>query len=254
MPEQLQKILDRVVEWWKKFSNKQRMLLISLTAVVILALVILGVVVSRPSYTTLIDCQNAKEASQVKDLLDGEGDIDYKVTDTTHFEVNKKDENKANWLLGSNNIDTTGFDLSDPNIKDYIDGSFSTTEADKQKLAKSYMEDKLENVLAANDLIDSAKVTLDIPDDDGTLISRMQESSASVSLALNGSRTRRIRWRALWQPPLEMIRQTRLPFWIRRHPKSCFREQIRMMMPRLFPTVWTSKTALRIPWSMVSRM
>ena len=44
MPEQLQKILDRVVEWWKKFSNKQRMLLISLTAVVILALVILGVV------------------------------------------------------------------------------------------------------------------------------------------------------------------------------------------------------------------
>ena len=187
MPEQLQKILDRVVEWWKKFSNKQRMLLISLTAVVILALVILGVVVSRPSYTTLIDCQNAKEASQVKDLLDGEGDIDYKVTDTTHFEVNKKDENKANWLLGSNNIDTTGFDLSDPNIKDYIDGSFSTTEADKQKLAKSYMEDKLENVLAANDLIDSAKVTLDIPDDDGTLISRMQESSASVSLALNGS-------------------------------------------------------------------
>ena len=105
MPEQLQKILDRVVEWWKKFSNKQRMLLISLTAVVILALVILGVVVSRPSYTTLIDCQNAKEASQVKDLLDGEGDIDYKVTDTTHFEVNKKDENKANWLLGSNNID-----------------------------------------------------------------------------------------------------------------------------------------------------
>lgn len=74
----------------EKFSNKQRMLLISLTAVVILALVILGVVVSRPSYTTLIDCQNAKEASQVKDLLDGEGDIDYKVTDTTHFEVNKK--------------------------------------------------------------------------------------------------------------------------------------------------------------------
>ena len=87
------------------------------------------------------------------------------------FEVNKKDENKANWLLGSNNIDTTGFDLSDPNIKDYIDGSFSTTEADKQKLAKSYMEDKLENVLAANDLIDSAKVTLDIPDDDATVVS-----------------------------------------------------------------------------------
>lgn len=187
MPEQLQKIINRIAEWWKKFSNKQRMLMISLTAIVILALVILGVVVSRPTYTTLIDCKNAKEASQVKDLLDSGDNIDYKVTNTTHFEVNTKDENAANWLLGSNNIDTTGFDLSDPDIKDYINGSFSTTEADKEKLAKSYMEDKLENVLAANDLIDSAKVTLDIPDDDGTLVSRMQESSASVSLALNGT-------------------------------------------------------------------
>ena len=187
MPEQLQKIIDRIAEWWKKFSNKQRMLMISLTAIVILALVILGVVVSRPTYTTLIDCKNAKEASQVKDLLDSGDNIDYKVTNTTHFEVNTKDENAANWLLGSNNIDTAGFDLSDPDIKDYINGSFSTTESDKQKLAKSYMEDKLENVLAANDLIDSAKVTLDIPEDDGTLVSRMQESSASVSLALNGT-------------------------------------------------------------------
>ena len=24
MPEQLQKIIDRVVAWWKKFNNKQR--------------------------------------------------------------------------------------------------------------------------------------------------------------------------------------------------------------------------------------
>ena len=56
-----------------------------------------------------------------------------------------------------------------------------------RNLPKAIWKIKLENVLAANDLIDSAKVTLDIPDDDGTLISRMQESSASVSLALNGS-------------------------------------------------------------------
>ena len=186
MPEQLQKIINRIVEWWKKFSTKQRMLMISLTAVVILALVILGVVVSRPTYTTLIDCANSKEASNVKDLLDGEGDIDYKVSNTTHFEVNKKDENKANWLLGSNNIDTLGYDLSSPDVKDAISGSLSTTESDKQKLWKNYLEEKMASDLAANDLIDSAKVSLDIPKDDGTLLSRTQESSASVSLALNG--------------------------------------------------------------------
>ena len=59
MPEQLQNIINRVVEWWKKFNTKQKALMISLTSIVIVALVILGVVMTRPTYTTLIDCENA---------------------------------------------------------------------------------------------------------------------------------------------------------------------------------------------------
>ena len=62
MPEQLQKIINRVVEWWKKFNTKQKALMISLTGIVIVALVILGVVMTRPQYTTLIDCENTKSS------------------------------------------------------------------------------------------------------------------------------------------------------------------------------------------------
>lgn len=186
MPEQLQKVLKRLMEWWKKFTNKQRMLMISITAVVILALVILSVVVSRPTYTTLIDCENAKEASQVRELLESDGSIHYKVSNTTHFEVSTKDENKANWLLGSNDISTLGYDMSKADLSKVVNGSFATTEADKQKLYKEYLETKIAEDLASNELIDSAKVSLDIPNDDGTLLSRTQESSASVSLALTG--------------------------------------------------------------------
>ena len=186
MPEQLQKIIDRVVAWWKKFNNKQRALMLSLTAIVIVALVILYVVVTKPTYTTLIDCENTKVASQVKDLLDSDGTIDYKVSNSTHFEVNVKDESAANMLLGSNDIATAGYSLSGPDLSSVVNGSMSTTEADKQKLYKNYMEEKLAKDLTANDLIDSATVALDVPTDDGTLLSQMQESSASVSLALNG--------------------------------------------------------------------
>ena len=49
MPEQLQKIINRVVEWWKKFNTKQKALMISLTGIVIVALVILGVEIGRAS-------------------------------------------------------------------------------------------------------------------------------------------------------------------------------------------------------------
>ena len=45
MPEQVQKILNRILEWWKKFNTKQKALLISSTAVVLVALVILGIAV-----------------------------------------------------------------------------------------------------------------------------------------------------------------------------------------------------------------
>ncbi len=186
MPEQVKKILDRMVEWWKKFNTKQKALLISLTSAVILALVILAVVVSRPTYTTLIDCENTKQASQVKELLDGDGTIRYRVTGSTHFEVNTEDESAANMLLGSNDIATAGYDLEQADINSVVDGSFSRTEADKQKLNKKYLETKMAEDLAANNLIASAKVSLDIPKDDGTLIAQVKESSASVSLALTG--------------------------------------------------------------------
>jgi flagellar M-ring protein FliF len=189
MPEQVQNILNRVLAWWKGFSRKQKALMISLTAVVILALGILVAVVSRPTYVELIDCEDSKSANEVKELLDSDGDIDYKVTNITHFEVNEKDENAANWLLGSNDIQTSSYDYSDPDITSIVGNSMTQTESDTQKLYKEYKEKKMAADLAANDLIDSAKVTLDIPDDDGTLVSRMQESSASVSLSLTGDMT-----------------------------------------------------------------
>ena len=54
MPEQVQKVLDRILEWWKKFNTKQKTLLISIVAVVLVALAILAAVVSKPKMVTLV--------------------------------------------------------------------------------------------------------------------------------------------------------------------------------------------------------
>lgn len=35
MPEQVQNILNKITEWWKKFNTKQKALLISIVAVII---------------------------------------------------------------------------------------------------------------------------------------------------------------------------------------------------------------------------
>ena len=50
MPEQVKKILDKIVEWGKKFNNKQRVLLVSAFSVIMIALIILGVVMTTPTW------------------------------------------------------------------------------------------------------------------------------------------------------------------------------------------------------------
>ena len=80
MPERIQQILNRIVEWWKNFSTRQKALIISIAAVVAVAFSILGFVMTRPTMVNLITCDSAKQASSVKDLLDSNS-ITYEVSD-----------------------------------------------------------------------------------------------------------------------------------------------------------------------------
>lgn len=100
MPEQVQKILTKITDWWKKFTTKQRILLGSIVAVIILALVILAVVVGKPNMVTLIECSSTAQAGEVKDLLDNDGSISYQMSDDgLTFYVDEKDNAAASILL-----------------------------------------------------------------------------------------------------------------------------------------------------------
>ena len=181
MPERVQNILTRIKDWWAKFSTKQKTLLISITAVIVLALVILAVVINQPDMVPLINCENTKQASEVKGLLDGEGISFDLSSDGLNFSIDKKDLSNASILLGSNGIPSEGY-----SIDNVFDGSFSSTESDKSKKYQLYLEKKFEEQLATISNIETASVSLSIPEEDGTIISMGQETYASVILELNG--------------------------------------------------------------------
>ncbi len=181
MPERIQQILNRILEWWKQFTTRQKALIISIAAVVVVAFSILGYVVSRPTMVTLITCDDTSEASSVKDLLD-ENSITYELSsDGLTFSVNQEDQANASILLGSNNIPSSGYSISDA-----VDGSFSTTESDKNKKYQAYLENKFATDLASISNVESATVTLSLPTDDGTIISKDEQAYASVILQLSG--------------------------------------------------------------------
>ena len=180
MADRLREIPQRLLAWWNKFTSKQKTIIISTAAGIILALAILGTVLTRPQYVTLVTCESTKEASDIIELLEGDG-IEYKVTDDgLIISVRKESLATATLLLGANGIPADSYSLNDA-----LAGGFSTTEADKEKTYKLYREKRLEEIMMSVPAVTAAYVTLSIPTDDGTLLAEKEESYASVMLDLN---------------------------------------------------------------------
>ena len=180
MQERLRNIPKQLLEWWNKFSVKQKTLIASIFLVVIIGLVIVARVLTTPTMVPIRTCENTKEAGEVKQLLEGEG-IDYEVSsDGLSFSVKSQDEANAAILLGQNGIPASGYE-----INNVFEGGFSTTEADKSKKYQLYLEDRLAQQLQMVDKIDGATVKLSMPVDDGTVLALEEDTYAAVTLTLN---------------------------------------------------------------------
>lgn len=182
MPEQVKQILDRIIEWWKKFNNRQRILLISAFSVIMIALVILAVVMTTPTYENLHTCKDYAEAAKIKELLATDETIEYTFNEKTlTFTVKEEDLGAASMLLGSNQVELTTY-----SINNVVDGSFAMTEADKQKKYQDYLEQKFADHISQLTMVESATVNLTLPEDDGTILSREESATAAITLNLSG--------------------------------------------------------------------
>ncbi len=185
MAERVKELLNKVLEWWNKFSTRQKTFIISAGAGVILAFAILISILMKPQYIVLLNCETTKEASEVTELLEG-ASLDYEVSDDGYqIKINKKQQSEANLLLGANDIQSYAY-----TIDNVTDGGFTTTESDKEKRYELYMETRLANdVIGKFKSVKSAVVDLYIPEKTGTLIAAEEESSATIILELEGEFT-----------------------------------------------------------------
>lgn len=158
MPDIVKKYLDRIKEFWNKYNKKQKTIFIASVSVVVIALVILGVVLAQPQTVVLRYCSTASEATEVRELLNS-NDISCTVGSNFEIIINADDEIEAQLILGSNNISSNGFSLSDA-----LSGGFSQTQDDKEKLYKEYLEKKFAERLKLIDGIKDAQISIDFKD------------------------------------------------------------------------------------------
>lgn len=182
MADKGKELLNKILEWWNKFSAKQKTFIIAAAAGIIVAFAVLATVLMQPQYVLLLNCESTKEASEVTTLLEEQG-LDFKVSDDGYqIKINKKQQSDANLLLGANDIQAAAY-----TIDNVTDGGFSTTESDKQKRYELYLETRLaDDLIAMFTSIKSAVVDIYIPENDGTLIRSEEESSAWILLELSG--------------------------------------------------------------------
>lgn len=185
MADKAKELLKKIQEWWNKFTSKQKTIIVAAVTVVVLAFTILFSVFSQTKYELLRVCDTTKEASEIVEMLEGEGIAHKETDDGLRIEVDAKQMSTASLLLGANGFTAAGY-----SIDNVTDGGFSSTESDKQKKYNRYLEERLENdFIGAISTIKNAYVTLNLPENDGTLISKNEEGYASIVLELDGEFT-----------------------------------------------------------------
>lgn len=185
MADRVRELLNKVLEWWNKFSTRQKTFIISAGAGIILALAILITVLTRPHYIVLLNCETTKEAAEVTELLEGEG-LDFEVSDDGYqIRINQNQQSEASLLLGANDIQSYQY-----TIDNVTEGGFSITEADRERRYELYLESRMANdILKLFKQVKNAVVDYYIPEQDGTLIASKEDSSVWIVLELEEEMT-----------------------------------------------------------------
>ena len=172
---------QRFINWWEKFSRRQKITISAIAVFTIIAFAVLIFAATRPKYVIIHKSQSAKEANEVIELLNS-NEIGYITSiDGLDISIDRKDYTKANLLLGSNRISTEAM-----TIDNVTSGGLFSTESDTQKKYIVYLQDFMKEELESYSFVKSAAIQLNIPEQDGTLISRNKESYAAVQLELSG--------------------------------------------------------------------
>ena len=181
MMDRLIAIKDKILEFWNKYTSKQKTIIVCVVLAIFFALVLLGYFLTRPVYTDLVRL-NGETATEFDDALESAG-IDYKKeSDTqgnTTFRVEQSQYSDAVLLMGENKIVD-----EEMTWEDALAGSMTETSAEKQTKATLALQSSIRKGLLEFEGVEDSTVYINRPVDDGTIFSEKKETAVSVAFKL----------------------------------------------------------------------
>ncbi len=160
MPEFLSRILKPIQEFWTGLDKSQKIRIYITSGIVIVAVSIGLFLLTKPSYTTVINNADPTDIAEMQKILTDKG-ISYKLTDDkTGIIVNVKDSDTAHFELVTAGYPKNGLTFADAlsSIK------INTTESDKKHIWQQLDESDIARQLKLIQNVKDASVTLTIPE------------------------------------------------------------------------------------------
>jgi len=160
VPEFIKKYLDQFREFWGSLDKSQKTRLYITSAVVVVAVTISIIILTRPQRIVLFTSTDRKQIGEMINILNENGIWNEAGNDGTSIIIDKKDNNRAQILLAQSGYPKEGFTFADA----ISSIGLTTTQKDREQIWKHQKISDLEAKLEMLDNIEEAAVTLAVPE------------------------------------------------------------------------------------------
>ncbi len=187
MQERLKEIPTRILEFWKRYSSKQKTIIIAIICLVLVAIGITAYLVSRPTWTRFQSFSTLEDASKMTDALDEQG-ISYRSSDNgLTLYVKEGDMTNALYVMSDNGLTDTGYTWDQA-----FDNSMSTTENEKSQKRILALQNEIRKSLVDYSFIEDANVFIDIPETTYSVLDEEGDTSITATIAVSDSKKEQV--------------------------------------------------------------
>lgn len=179
MADKLKEIPGKALEWWNKFTSRQKTIIIAIVAVVIFTFAIIIYTFSRPQYTRLGTYESSTTAAEIVKILDDAGITHKESTDAMTIDVLTSQLSQANLAIA-----TEGYIPDSLKYTDVVETGMSITSSDRESMQTIYIQRELENMFANTMPVKDVAIKINRPSNSGRLSDSDTESFATITVTV----------------------------------------------------------------------
>jgi flagellar M-ring protein FliF len=180
MGDQLRKVRDNIRDYWNTLSRRRKITAVGLFLGIVIIAIVTVALLNRTSYVKLYEGLDAATAADV-------------VTTITELGYESNMSSNGTVYVVAGNEDTIAMQLAQQDIPqttipydDYVNNiDMFTTESEKAQYLRIAMENRMSKIISTLEGVDTAIVTLTIPENQNTVITTLRQyPTASVTVYL----------------------------------------------------------------------